>query len=129
MGRHLSWTQEGRNNRKLKNLHNDELYDLSSSPSIIRMIKSWRIRRTGYAACIGEKKNACNILFEKPEGKRPPERPRCRGENNIKTGLRYILCWGLYWSHLAQDGDQWWALCNTVIGLLVPENVGKFLNN
>jgi hypothetical protein len=45
---------------------------------------------------MGEKKNACSILVEKPEGKRPTERFRHRGEYNIKTGLRYtVLRFGL----------------------------------
>jgi hypothetical protein len=29
-------------------------------------------------SCVGEKKNAYNILVGKPEGKRPLGRPRCR---------------------------------------------------
>jgi hypothetical protein len=42
-----------------RKLHNEELRDLYSSPSIIRIIKSTRVRWTGYVARMGEeKKNA-----------------------------------------------------------------------
>jgi hypothetical protein len=76
-----------------------------------------------------EKKDAFSILVETPEGRRPPERLRRRREMYIKTGLRYILRWDLEWIHLAQNRDQWRAVCNTVINLLVPGNIGKVLNN
>jgi hypothetical protein len=58
------------------------------------MIKSWRMRRTGYAACMGEKKNECCILDEKPEGKSPPERLRRRGKKIFKLVLD-IYCAGV----------------------------------
>jgi hypothetical protein len=46
------------------------------------MIKSRRLRWAGYVARIGEKRNAYRILVEKPEGKRPLERPRSRWERD-----------------------------------------------
>jgi hypothetical protein len=61
-----------------RNLHNEELRDLYSSPSIIRMIKSRRMRWVVNVARIGEKRNAYRLLVDKPEGKRPLERPRRR---------------------------------------------------
>jgi hypothetical protein len=51
--------------------HNEELHNLYSSPSKIRMIKSRRIRWVGHVARMGEKRNAYGILVGKPEGKRP----------------------------------------------------------
>jgi hypothetical protein len=51
---------------------------LYSSPSIIRMTKSRRVRWAGYVAPVGEKKNAYRILVGKPERKRPLGRPRRR---------------------------------------------------
>jgi hypothetical protein len=36
-----------------RKLNNDELRDLYSSPSIIRMIKSWRMRWAGHVARMG----------------------------------------------------------------------------
>jgi hypothetical protein len=59
--------------RKLKN---EELHNLYSSPSTIRMIKSRRMRRAGHVARMGEKRNAYMILVGKSEGKRPPGKPR-----------------------------------------------------
>jgi hypothetical protein len=61
-----------------RKLRNEELRDLYSSPSIIRIIKSRRMRWTGHAARMGEKRNACRLLVRKPEGKIPLGRPRRR---------------------------------------------------
>jgi hypothetical protein len=54
-----------------KKLHNEVLRDLSSSPSIIRIIKSWSMRWAGHAARVGEKRTAYRLLVGKPEGKIP----------------------------------------------------------
>jgi hypothetical protein len=51
-----------------RKLHNEGLHDLYSSPSIIRIIKSRRMRWAGHVARIGEK-NSCRLLVGKPEGK------------------------------------------------------------
>jgi hypothetical protein len=69
-----------------RKLHHEELHRLYSSPSIIRMIKSRRMRWAGHVARMGEKRNAYRILG-KPEGKRPLGRPRCRWVDNIKMDL------------------------------------------
>jgi hypothetical protein len=61
-----------------RNLHNEELHNLYPSPSIIRMIKSRRMRWAGPVARMGEKRNAYWILMGKPEGKRPLGRLRRR---------------------------------------------------
>jgi hypothetical protein len=55
------------NNRKLSN---EEVYNVYSSPKIIRMIKSRRMRWAGHVARIGEKRNAYRKLVGKPEGRR-----------------------------------------------------------
>jgi hypothetical protein len=57
----------------LRKLHNEELHNLYSSPSIIRMIKPRGMRWTEQVARMGDKRNACRILVGKPEGKRPLE--------------------------------------------------------
>jgi hypothetical protein len=54
-----------------RKLHNEELHDLYSLPSIIRMIKARRMRCSGHVAQMGEKRNMYLLLVEKPEGKRP----------------------------------------------------------
>jgi hypothetical protein len=53
-----------------RKLHNEELHNLYSSPSIIRMLKSRRMRWAGHVARMGEKRNAYRKLVGKPEGKR-----------------------------------------------------------
>jgi hypothetical protein len=72
----------------MRKMHNEDLHDLYCSPSIIRIIKSRRMRCAGHGTRIGEKRNAYRILVGKPEGKRPLGRPRCRWEDNIKIDLR-----------------------------------------
>jgi hypothetical protein len=103
-----------------RKLHNEELHKLYSSPSIIRMIKSRRMRWEGRIARIGEKLNAYRILTGKPEGKRPLGRSRRRWEHNTKICFWEIGWGGMEWAHLAQDGDRWKALVNTVMNLWVP---------
>jgi hypothetical protein len=63
---------------ELRKVHNEELRDLYSSPSIIRIMKARRMRWTGHVARMGEKRNAYRLLVVNPEGKRPLERPRRR---------------------------------------------------
>jgi hypothetical protein len=57
---------------------NEELHNLYSSPSIIRMIESRKMRWAGHVARRGEKRKAYRILEGTPEGKRPMGRPRRR---------------------------------------------------
>jgi hypothetical protein len=71
-------------------LHNEELHNLYSSPNIIRMINSRRMRWAGHVASMGERRNAYMILVGKPEGRRPLGRPRRRWVDNIKIDLREI---------------------------------------
>jgi hypothetical protein len=61
-----------------RKLHNEELRDLYSSPSKIRMIKWRRMRWTGHVARMGEKRNVYRLLVGKSEGKRPLGRSSCR---------------------------------------------------
>jgi hypothetical protein len=60
-----------------RKLYNEELHNIYSSPSIIRMIKS-KMRWAGHVSGMGEKRYAYRMLVEKPEGKRPLGRPRRR---------------------------------------------------
>jgi hypothetical protein len=52
-----------------RKLHNKKHHDLYSSPSIIRIIMSRRMRWADHVARIGEKRNAYRLLVGKPEGK------------------------------------------------------------
>jgi hypothetical protein len=62
----------------MEKLRKEELHDFYSSPSIIRIMKSRRMRWTWHVARMGEKRNAYRLLVRKPEGKRPLGRPRLR---------------------------------------------------
>jgi hypothetical protein len=101
-------------------LHNEELRDLYSSPSIIRIIKSRRMRLGGHVARRGEKKTAYRLLVGKPEGKRPLGRPRRRWVDNISIDLGEMGWVGVVWIGLAQDRNRWRALVNSVLNLRVP---------
>jgi hypothetical protein len=70
-----------------RKLYNEELHNLYSSPSIIKIMKSRRMRWVGHVARMGEKRNVYRLLVGKPEGKRPLGRPRRRWIDNIKTDL------------------------------------------
>jgi hypothetical protein len=84
-------------------LHNDELHDLHSSPNILRVIKSRRMRWAGNVASMGKGIGAYRVLVGRPEGKRPLGRPRRRWEDNIKMDLGEIGMDGANWIRLAQD--------------------------
>jgi hypothetical protein len=58
--------EEGRSWRKL---HNDELHNLYSSPNIVRVIKSRRIRWVGHGTCMGEGRSVYRVLVGRREGK------------------------------------------------------------
>jgi hypothetical protein len=70
-----------------RKLHNEELRDLCSSPSIVRIIKSTRMKWAGHVARMGEMRNACRLFVGKPEGRSPLERPRREWVDNIKMTL------------------------------------------
>jgi hypothetical protein len=67
-----------------RKLHNGELHNLYSSPSIIRMIKSRPMRWAGHVARIGAKTDAYKVLGGKPKGKTPLVRLRCK--------VKFSLC-------------------------------------
>jgi hypothetical protein len=80
-----------------RKLHNEELHDLYSPPSIIRIIKSRRMRWAGHVARMGVERNAYRLLVGKAEGKRPLGRPRRRWVDNVRMDLVEVG-WGDDWS-------------------------------
>jgi hypothetical protein len=86
-----------------RKLHNEELHNLYSSPSIIGIIKSRNMRWAGHVARMGEKRNVYRLLVGKPEGKRPLGRPRHRWVDDIKVDLLEIGVSVVDWIGLAQD--------------------------
>jgi hypothetical protein len=103
-----------------RKLYNDELHSLYSSPHIVRVIKSRRMRWAGHVARMGEGRGVYRVLVGRPEGKGPLGRPRRRWEDNIKLDLREIGIDGVNWIWLAQDRVQWWDFVNTVMNLRFP---------
>jgi hypothetical protein len=83
-----------------RKLHNEKLRNLYSSPSIIRMMKSRRMRLAENVARLREKRNAYRISVGKPEGKRPIARHEHRWVRNVKMDLRRIGWGGTDWSDL-----------------------------
>jgi hypothetical protein len=68
-------------------LHTDEIHSLYSSPNVVRVIKSRKMRWAGHVARMGEGSDVYRVLVGRPEGKRPLGRPRRRWENNTKWTL------------------------------------------
>jgi hypothetical protein len=63
---------------KWRKQNNEELNDLYSSPNIVRVIKSRRVRWVGHVAHMGERRGICRVLVGKPKGKSPTRRPKCK---------------------------------------------------
>jgi len=103
-----------------RRLNNEELNDLYSSPNIVPVIKSRRMRWAGHVARMGEERGAYRILVGKPEGKRPLGRPRRRWVDNIRMNLQEVGCGYVDWIGLAQDKDGWRTLVSAVMNLRVP---------
>jgi hypothetical protein len=78
-----------------RKLLNEELHDLYSSLSIIRMMKWRRMRWAGHVARMGEKRNAYRLLVGKARGK------------EIKMDLGEVGWGDVDWIVVAQDRKKW----------------------
>jgi hypothetical protein len=110
--------------REWRKLHNEELYDLYSSPSIIRIIKVRWMVWVGHVARIGEKRGSYRLVG-KPEVWGPLGRRRRRWVDNIKMDILEIVWDDVDWIGLVQDTDSLRALVNSVLNLRAPYNAGK----
>ena len=91
-----------------------------SSPNIVRVRKSRRMKWGGHVARMGEERGVYRVLVEKPEGKRPLGRPRRRWVDNIRMDLQEVGCGYVDWIGLAQDRERWRTLVIAVMNLRVP---------
>ena len=103
-----------------RRLHNEELNDLYSSPNIVWVIKSRRMRWAGHVARMGEERGLYRVLLGKREGRRPMGRPRRRWVDNIRMDLQEVGYGYMDWIGLAQDRDRWRMLVSAVMNLRVP---------
>ena len=103
-----------------RRLHNEELNDLYSSPNIVWVITSRRMRWVGHVVRMGEERKVFRVLVGKPEGRRPLGRPRRRWVDNIRMDLQEVECGYMDWIGLAQDRDRWRTLMSAVMNLRVP---------
>jgi hypothetical protein len=88
-------------------LHKEELNDLYSSPSIVLVIKSRRMKWAGHVVPMGEERGVYRVLVGKPEGKRPLGRPRRRWVGNIRIDLQEVGIWtGLGWLRIETGGGR-----------------------
>ena len=102
-----------------RRLHNEELNDLYSSPSLVRVIKSRRMRWAGHVARMVER-GVYRVLVGKPEGRTPLGRPRRSWVDNIRMDLQKVGCGYMDWIGLAQDRESWRTLVSAVVNLRVP---------
>ena len=102
-----------------RKLHNEELNNLYSSPNIVRVIKSRRMRWARHVARMGKGRGVYRFLVGKPE-RRPLGRPRRRWEVNIRMNLREVGFGCVDWMGLAHDRDGGRALVSAVMNLQVP---------
>ena len=86
-----------------RKLHNVELNDLYSSPNIVRVIKSIRMRWARLEVRMGDSRVLYRVLVGKNEGNRPLGRPSRRWDDNIKMDLHEVGCGGMDWIYMAQD--------------------------
>jgi len=84
-------------------IHNEELYDLYSSPNIFRVIKSRRMKSAGHVARLRDRKGADRVLVRTPGGRISLGMPRSRWKDRVIIDLREVEWGGIDWFDLAED--------------------------
>ena len=100
-----------------RRMHNEKQNYLYSSPNIVRVIKSRRMRWAGHVARMGEERWAYRVLVGRPEGKNH------RGDLGVDGWIKLGWIsrrWDVDWVGLAQDRDRWRTLVSAVMNLRVP---------
>jgi hypothetical protein len=100
-------------------LRNEELHDLYSSPTIVRVIKCRRMRWEGHVEWMGKGRGVYSAVVGKPDGKRQMGRLRRRWADNGRMDLKEVGCGGMDWIELAHGRDSWRALVDVVMNLRV----------
>jgi hypothetical protein len=103
------WAKRDKVTGEWRKLHSEELNDLYSSTTVVRVIKSRRMRWAWHVARMGKERGVYRFLVGKPEGKRPLERHRRKWEDNIKADLRevgYGGLTGLSWLRIETGGGH-----------------------
>jgi hypothetical protein len=84
----------------VEKLYREKLHGPYSSPDIIQINRSRRMRWAGHVAGMGERRGAYRFLVIEPDVKRTLQRPRDRWEGNIKMDFQEVRCGGM-------DGSSW----------------------
>jgi hypothetical protein len=71
-------------------------------------------------ACMGDRRGACRMLVDRPEGKGLLRRPGHRWGENVKMDLQKFGWADMDWIDQAQDRDRWQVLVNVLVNLWVP---------
>ena len=90
-----------------------------SSPNIVRVIKSRRMRWAGHVARMGEERGVYRVFVGNPERRRPLGRLKRRRVDNIRTDFQDVGCGYMDWIGLAQDRDRWRTFVSAVMNLRV----------
>jgi hypothetical protein len=111
-----------------RKLHDEELNDLYSSPNIVRVIKSRRIRWAGHVARMGRGEECTGFWWGNLRERDHLGDPGVDGKI-IKMDFRKWESGVMDWIGLVQDRDSWWALLNVIMNLQVSLKAGNFLTS